>query len=406
MGAGGSSPRCAPRWCCCSCSRWRPCPARCCRSAASTPVRVAAVHGRQHPDLAPWYDRLSLFDVFSSPWFAAIYLLLFVSLVGCVLPRSRLHLAGHARPAAGARRATSSGCRSHAAWPTDAAPRRACSTRPCATLRAPAVPRRRARRTRVGAEKGYLRETGNLVFHLALLACSSPWRSGTCSATRATSWSSRATAFSNTRVGLRHLRPRARFADESARAVHGRRSRRLTVRYQPTGDQRGRAARLPGATVRYTTDPDAKPQQLRPAGQPPAGRRRHQGVPARQRLRPGVHGARQQRRGRVLRARCRSCRRTATSPRPASSRSPARSRSSSASRASSCRPRSIDRARSDLGLPGPASCRGACSAPTRRPRRRRRRAAVGLHARHHGDDPGHATPTASRWRRCWRPGSR
>ena len=44
----------------------------------------------QHPTLAPWYDRLSLFDVYSSPWFAAIYLLLFISLVGCVLPRSRL----------------------------------------------------------------------------------------------------------------------------------------------------------------------------------------------------------------------------------------------------------------------------------------------------------------------------
>src|SRR5215207_11343553 len=36
-----------------------------------------------HPTLAPWYDRLSLFEVYSSPWFAAIYLLLFVSLVGC-----------------------------------------------------------------------------------------------------------------------------------------------------------------------------------------------------------------------------------------------------------------------------------------------------------------------------------
>src|SRR6185436_12246296 len=36
-------------------------------------------------------DRLGFFDVYSSPWFAAIYLLLFVSLVGCVVPRSRLH---------------------------------------------------------------------------------------------------------------------------------------------------------------------------------------------------------------------------------------------------------------------------------------------------------------------------
>src|SRR5204863_1351133 len=46
----------------------------------------------EHPALAPLLDRFGLFDVFSSPWFAAIYLLLFVSLVGCILPRVRLHL--------------------------------------------------------------------------------------------------------------------------------------------------------------------------------------------------------------------------------------------------------------------------------------------------------------------------
>ena len=54
----------------------------------------AAQFAEQHPTLAPWYDRLSLFSVYSSPWFAATYLLLFVSLVGCVLPRSRQHLSG------------------------------------------------------------------------------------------------------------------------------------------------------------------------------------------------------------------------------------------------------------------------------------------------------------------------
>ena len=37
---------------------------------------------------AKWLDRLYLFDVYGSPWFSAIYLLLFISLVGCVLPRS------------------------------------------------------------------------------------------------------------------------------------------------------------------------------------------------------------------------------------------------------------------------------------------------------------------------------
>ena len=44
------------------------------------------------PTLATWMDRLSLFDVYGSAWFSAIYILLFISLIGCVLPRSFEHL--------------------------------------------------------------------------------------------------------------------------------------------------------------------------------------------------------------------------------------------------------------------------------------------------------------------------
>src|SRR5215472_3876369 len=49
-----------------------------------------------HPALAPWLSRFGLFNVFAAPWFAAIYLLLFASLVGCVVPRT-FRLAGSAR---------------------------------------------------------------------------------------------------------------------------------------------------------------------------------------------------------------------------------------------------------------------------------------------------------------------
>src|SRR5437660_6988970 len=49
-----------------------------------------------HPALAPWLNRFGLFNVFAAPWFAAIYLLLFTSLVGCVVPRT-FRLAGSAR---------------------------------------------------------------------------------------------------------------------------------------------------------------------------------------------------------------------------------------------------------------------------------------------------------------------
>ena len=44
-----------------------------------------------HPGWSPILDRLGFFDVFAAPWFAAIYLLLFISLIGCVVPRLRAH---------------------------------------------------------------------------------------------------------------------------------------------------------------------------------------------------------------------------------------------------------------------------------------------------------------------------
>src|SRR5690606_17947871 len=47
----------------------------------------------ENPGAGAWLDRLGFFDVFASPWFSAVYLLLFASLVGCIVPR----IAAHAR---------------------------------------------------------------------------------------------------------------------------------------------------------------------------------------------------------------------------------------------------------------------------------------------------------------------
>ena len=55
-----------------------------------------------HPTLTPIYDRLGLFSVYDSPWFSAIYLLLMISLVGCILPRTFHYWRGlRAEPPAG-----------------------------------------------------------------------------------------------------------------------------------------------------------------------------------------------------------------------------------------------------------------------------------------------------------------
>src|SRR3954463_15737593 len=44
-----------------------------------------------HPTIGPVLDTLGFFDLFAAPWFAAVYVLLMVSLVGCVLPRTVEH---------------------------------------------------------------------------------------------------------------------------------------------------------------------------------------------------------------------------------------------------------------------------------------------------------------------------
>jgi cytochrome c biogenesis protein len=124
-----------------------------------------------HPMLATWLNRLGLFNVFAAPWFAAIYLLLFASLIGCVVPRT-FRLVGSART------------------PPPRAPRNLMRM-PHSTTYDSALPpeaavqsaagilggrRFRLRRPATGdsghwvsAEKGYLREVGNLLFHLSLV---------------------------------------------------------------------------------------------------------------------------------------------------------------------------------------------------------------------------------------------
>jgi len=124
-----------------------------------------------HPALAPLLNHLGLFNVFAAPWFAAIYLLLFTSLVGCVVPRT-FRLAGSARalPPRAPRHLTR--LPRSAEYTTVLAP--ALAAEVAATvlaghgfrLRRPADASGGAW---VSAEKGYLREVGNLLFHLALL---------------------------------------------------------------------------------------------------------------------------------------------------------------------------------------------------------------------------------------------
>ena len=44
-----------------------------------------------NPAFADIFDSLGLFDVYGSFWFSAIYILLMISLIGCVIPRLKVY---------------------------------------------------------------------------------------------------------------------------------------------------------------------------------------------------------------------------------------------------------------------------------------------------------------------------
>ncbi|MFF2650829.1 cytochrome c biogenesis protein ResB [Streptomyces sp. NPDC058045] len=119
-----------------------------------------------HTTLAPVYDKLGLFHVYSSVWFSAIYLLLFISLIGCIVPRT-WQFTGQLRARPPAAPGRLDRLPAYATWRTEAS---ADEVREAARA---ALRGRRYRThlagTAVAAEKGYLREAGNLVFHIALI---------------------------------------------------------------------------------------------------------------------------------------------------------------------------------------------------------------------------------------------
>ncbi len=143
----------------------------------------------QNPELAPIVEALGLFEVYSSVWFTAIYILLFISLIGCVLPRAKHYATELRQPPAPmpARLDRLTGYTSR----SFAGAKNADMKKSAADLLTQAESMLRAGRYRVlvsapvgsgagktkgagdlgsiAAERGYLKELGNLVFHISLL---------------------------------------------------------------------------------------------------------------------------------------------------------------------------------------------------------------------------------------------
>lgn len=138
---------------------------------------------KAHPSLAPILDKLQAFDSYTSVWFSSIYLLLFISLIGCVIPRVIHHLqALRAKPPVTPSRLARMSGYSSIILPPGAEDGDDTSRTPAAVVEAARLLLRGAgyrvavfegRGTEPGlsvsAERGYLREAGNLVFHIALL---------------------------------------------------------------------------------------------------------------------------------------------------------------------------------------------------------------------------------------------
>ena len=114
----------------------------------------------KNPDLAKFLDKFWMFDVYGSPWFSAIYILLFISLIGCVIPRTIEH-------------------GKSAFAPPPIAPSKLEKMEHFQNISgdfkaAENLLKRMRFRVRqegdwISAEKGYLREFGNLLFHLSLI---------------------------------------------------------------------------------------------------------------------------------------------------------------------------------------------------------------------------------------------
>ena len=348
----------------------------------------------------------------------AIYILLFVSLVGCILPRTKVHLARRARPPA---------ARTPPVRPVPGAGRPGRRTPPpaqvaddaAAVLRGgwrwlpvrPDLPRR-APATRATARRRCPRSAATCARPATSSStwpssgCSSPWPPARCCTTAARRSSSQGRGFANAAGRLRHLRAGHRVHAVEPGPVHAD-ARRVRVPVRPrrrsqsrdftahvtlTDPRRGAASRRPSRSTTRSTR--AAPRSTcratgtrptSPCATPPgevafSGR---DAVPA---AGQGVHVAR---RGQGAR------RRPAT-------------RSRSASSATCCRPSTCARRRSGPPTPRVYPQPDDPAARARRlagqPRPRHRRPAERVRARRGADDASSWTTTASRSTLVVRPG--
>ena len=238
--------------------------------------------------IGPWLDRLQLFDVFSSFWFTAIYALLFISLVGCLTPRILEHIRSmRAVPVPAPRNL---GRLPKHAEATVAGSPEAVAARISDELRGwRRVTRQIDGVTEISAEKGYLREFGNIVFHFSLLGLLAAVAVG-----KLFSYEGNVIVIANGGPGFCSASPAAFDSFRAGNSVDGTslypmclRVNDFQARYLPNGQATSFAS-----NIEYQAGDDLAYRHLAalpPGGQPSAAGRRGPGIPAGPRLRADVH---------------------------------------------------------------------------------------------------------------------
>lgn len=209
-----------------------------------------------HTTLAPLYEKLQLFDVYSSVWFSAIYILLFVSLIGCIVPRTGQFVGQlRGRPPGAPKKLTR--LPAYTTWRTEAEPER---------VREAALGLLRGRRFRshtvgdsVAAEKGYLREAGNLLFHIALIVMLVAFGWGQLFKFEGGKLILEGDGFANTKTQYNNFRPGTLFSDDDL-VPFSFDLDEFRGTYERTGPQRG-TPRTFEAHVTYAEGVDGKPQK-------------------------------------------------------------------------------------------------------------------------------------------------
>ncbi|MGW7051951.1 cytochrome c biogenesis protein ResB [Streptomyces sp. NPDC054887] len=205
-----------------------------------------------HETLAPLYDDLGLFDVYSSVWFSAIYILLFVSLIGCIVPRTWQFVGQlRGRPPGAPGRLTR--LPAYTTWRTETEPEQ---VREAALAM---LKRRRFRSHAVGdavaAEKGYLREAGNLVFHIALIVMLVSFAAGQLFKSEGGKLIVQGGGFANTLTQYDDFKSGSLFDKEHDLAPFSFRLDKFVGTYERSGPQRG-TPRTYEAHVTYSEGAD------------------------------------------------------------------------------------------------------------------------------------------------------